>query len=284
MSYALAITEFSLQNYFNEIRNFPILSRQEEYEYACKHKETGCLESAHKLITSHLRYVVKFAFVFKNYGFSLLDLIQEGNIGLMMAVRKFDPYRDITLASYASWWIKSYIQKYIIDNWSLVKIGTTQLKIMIFNSLRKAKEKIFNMLGHDDIEEVAKLLNVEVSDIEEMETRLIEMQYDSKNEDGEFYLMNSLVDERPLVDSKLIEFQRNENIESVVSKAINTLSEREKYIVQTRLMCNEEDKLSMRELSEKFSISKERINQIEKSAINKLRKLLCLDQSQLSYC
>src|SRR5512138_2891049 len=186
MTMTLPVVADSLTMYLAEIRKFPILTAEEERLLAIKFYEEKDLESAHRLITANLRFVVKVATEYRAYGLKMLDLIQEGNIGLMMAVRKFNPYRGIRLISYAVWWIKAYVQNFIVSNWSLLKIGTTQAQKKLFFKLNQAKNAIRSMIGHDGLEEAALMLDVKESEAREMEQRLRgEYSLDAEIEAGE---------------------------------------------------------------------------------------------------
>ena len=172
MNYAMPVVADSLTIYLNEIRQFPVLSQDEEHRLALLFRERKDLAAAHRLITSNLRFVVKIAAEYRSYGVKMLDMIQEGNVGLMMAVRKFDPHKGFRLISYAVWWIRAYIQNHIISVWSLLKIGTTQAQRKLFFKLNQAKNAIKNMTGADDLEATALSLDVKETEVEEMGERM----------------------------------------------------------------------------------------------------------------
>ena len=172
MTMNLPVVADSLTRYLAEIRKFPLLTAEEEHRLAVRFYEEKDLEAAQRLITANLRFVVKVAGEYRSYGMKMLDLIQEGNIGLMMAVRKFNPYKGIRLISYAVWWIRAYIHNFIVSTWSLVKIGTTQAQKKLFFKLNQAKNAIKNLLGHDDLQEAALTLDVKESEVVEMEQRM----------------------------------------------------------------------------------------------------------------
>ncbi|MBI5655448.1 MAG: sigma-70 family RNA polymerase sigma factor, partial [Geobacter sp.] len=171
MTMTLPIVADSLSLYFAEIKKFPVLSQEEEHELAVRFYRDKDIEAAHRLITANLRFVVKIAAEYRAYGMKMLDLIQEGNVGLMMAVRKFNPHRGIRLISYAVWWIRAYIQNYISSSWSLLKIGTTQAQKKLFFKLSQAKNAIMELMGHDDTRATAEALDVKETEIIEMDQR-----------------------------------------------------------------------------------------------------------------
>lgn len=274
MTSALPVLSDNLGLYLAEIRKFPILSSEEEYRLAVKFYEEQDLEAAHKLITSNLRFVVKIANEYRAYGMRMLDLIQEGNVGLMMAVRKFNPYKGFRLISYAVWWIRAYIQNYIISAWSLLKIGTTQAQRKLFFKLNQAKKAIRNMLGEDDIPAASLSLEVRESDVEEMEQRLKgDYSLDSETADGDgFSLMDGLADDRLNQEEILAESQEAALLEREISQALARLNEKERYVIEHRVTADEP--LTLQEIADHFSISRERVRQIEEGALKKMKSLL----------
>lgn len=268
------LTTDTLNSYLVQVKQFPLLTPKEEFDYSIKYHTENCLDSAHKLVTSHLRFVVKIAHGYKSYGFPIMDLIQEGNVGLMMAVKKFDPYREARFAHYSSFWIKRYIQEYILNNWSLVKIGTTEMKRKLFNSLRKAKQKVYAMLGYKDLEMVAEELGATVDQVEEMEMRLKEMEYDHVLEDSEESYIENLPDIRPNPERLMIGNEMTYGEYKRIHSVLDELNERERYIVKNRLMCDRENKLTFKEIADTLNISSERVRQLEENIIKKLRNLL----------
>ena len=271
----LPVITDSLSLYLGEIRKFPVLSEEDEHRHAIKFFEEKDLESAHALITSNLRFVVKVAAEFRHYGLKMLDLIQEGNIGLMLAVRKYNPYRGIRLISYAVWWIKAYIQNHIISAWSLLKIGTTQAQRKLFFKLREAKNAI-RMLsgGEDDIHATAQVLDVADHEVMEMEQRLQgELSLDAEIPGSEgLTALEGLVDDRMNQEELLAEFQVSQQLQMKVAQAVSVLNEKERFIIEHRI--TSDDPLTLQEIAVHFSISRERVRQIEEGALKKMKQAL----------
>jgi len=271
----LPVVADSLRLYMNEIRKFPLLSEEEEHRYAVSFFEDKQLTAAHSLITSNLRFVVKVAYEFRHYGLKMLDLIQEGNIGLMMAVRKFNPYKGVRLISYAVWWIKAYIQNHIISSWSLLKIGTTQAQRKLFFKLRQTKSAF---AGNSDAEEdnlsAAQSLHVSEQEFSEMEQRMqgdCSLNAEIPGSDGATAL-ESLADDRLNQEQLLVEFQENQNLQQKVASAVSQLNEKERYIIEKRITADEP--LTLQEIASHFSISRERVRQIEEGALRKTKQAL----------
>jgi RNA polymerase sigma-32 factor len=270
----LPVVSNTLDLYMAQINQMPILSPKEECELAFRYREKGDSEAAHKLITSNLRFVVKIALEYKNYGLKLLDLIQEGNIGLMMAVKKFDPRRGYRLISYAVWWIRAYIQNFIIKSWSLVKIGTTQAQKKLFYKLGKVRRLLEAPQGDhpQSYEDIAKDLGVKEEEIHEMEQRMgkrdlsLDLPFD---EDQELTPLALLPHDSPDQEDVLIRSQDSQIQKDEVSRALASLSERERYIITHRIMGD--NPLTLREIGDTLHLSRERIRQIEKEALTKLR-------------
>lgn len=269
----LPVVTDSLNLYLAEIRKFKLLSEEEEHAFAVKFYEEKDLEAAHTLVTSNLRYVVKVASEYRNYGLKMLDMIQEGNIGLMMAVRKFNPFRGIRLISYAVWWIRAYIQNYIVSAWSLVKIGTTQAQRKLFYKLRKTKEALLRMTGSDDdTAELAGMLHVSDHEIVDMEQRMKgEVSLDEEILDGNgVTVLETIADDRMNQEELLGEHQQEYHLKQQLAEALEGLNEKERYIVEQRVAS--EIPLTLQEIADHFSISRERVRQIEERALEKLRK------------
>ncbi|MFQ5841337.1 MAG: RNA polymerase sigma factor RpoH [Thermodesulfobacteriota bacterium] len=270
----LPVVSNALDLYMAQINQLPILSPDEEFELALRYREKDDIEAAHKLITSNLRFVVKIALEYKNYGLKLLDLIQEGNIGLMMAVKKFDPRRGYRFISYAVWWIRAYIQNFIIKSWSLVKIGTTQAQKKLFYKLGKVRRSLEAPQGDhpQSYEDIAKDLGVKEEEIHEMEQRMgrrdlsLDLPFD---EDQELTPLALLSDDSPDQEDMLIRSQDSQIQKNEISNALAKLSERERYIINHRIMSD--DPLTLREIGDTLQLSRERIRQIEKEALTKLR-------------
>jgi len=270
----LPVVADSLSLYLAEIRKFSILSEEEEHHTAVTLSEKKNLEAAHKLITANLRFVVKVAYEYRHYGLKMLDLIQEGNIGLMLAVRKYNPYKGIRLISYAVWWIRAYIQNHIISAWSLLKIGTTQAQRKLFFKLREAKNAILRMGGDDDIHSTALSLNVTENDVAEMEQRLMgecSLDADLPGSEG-ISILDSLADDRMNQEELLAEFQVNSKLRQEVKKAYEGLNEKERFILESRVTAD--DPMTLQEIASHFSISRERVRQIEEAALKKVKNAL----------
>ena len=271
----LPVITDSLSLYLAEIRKFSVLSEEDEHRHAVKFFEEKDLESAHALITSNLRFVVKVAAEFRHYGLKMLDLIQEGNIGLMLAVRKYNPYRGIRLISYAVWWIKAYIQNHIISAWSLLKIGTTQAQRKLFFKLREAKTAIRRLSGgEDDIHATAQALDVADQDVVEMEQRLQgELSLDAEIPGSEgLTVLENLVDDRMNQEELLAECQVSQQLQRQVAQAVSVLNEKERFIVERRI--TSDDPMTLQEIAVRFSISRERVRQIEEGALKKMKQAL----------
>jgi RNA polymerase sigma-32 factor len=271
----LPVVADSLRLYMNEIRKFPLLSEEEEHRYAVSFFEDKHLTAAHNLITSNLRFVVKVAYEFRHYGLKMLDLIQEGNIGLMMAVRKFNPYKGIRLISYAVWWIKAYIQNHIISSWSLLKIGTTQAQRKLFFKLRQAKSALVGMSEEgEDVLSAAQSLHVTEQEFSEMEQRMqgdCSLNAEIPGSDG-VTALESLADDRLNQEELLVDFQENQNLQQKVAEVVSRLNEKERYIIEKRITA--EDPMTLQEIASHFSISRERVRQIEEGALKKTKQAL----------
>ncbi len=265
----------SLDHYLARIKRFELLDRDEETALARRYRRDGDLEAAHRLICGNLRFVVKVANEYRGYGMKLLDLIQEGNIGLMMAVKKFDPDRGIRLISYAVWWIRAYIQSYIVKTWSLVKIGTTQAQKKLFFKLKQTQAALLRLTGREDAEEIAQTLDVRNDEVDEMRRRLAarDTSLDVELIEGEhFTLMDTLADNSPNQETRLIEDEQRRRLSSEVHQAFDCLNDRERKIIQERIL--DESPRTLQELADDFGISRERVRQLEANALSKLRGTL----------
>lgn len=271
----LPVVADSLRLYMNEIRKFPLLTEEEEHSYAVSFYEDKHLTAAHSLITSNLRFVVKVAYEFRHYGLKMLDLIQEGNIGLMMAVRKFNPYKGVRLISYAVWWIKAYIQNHIISSWSLLKIGTTQAQRKLFFKLRHVKSALVGMSDDGkDAPSAAQALRVSEQDFSEMEQRMrgdCSLNAEIPGSDGATAL-EYLADDRLNQEELLVNFQENLHLQQKVAEAVSKLNEKERYIIEKRITADAP--LTLQEIASHFSISRERVRQIEEGALRKTKQAL----------
>jgi RNA polymerase sigma-32 factor len=274
MTMNLPIVADSFTLYLAEIRRFPLLDAEEEKRLAVSFYEEKDLAAAHTLITSNLRFVVKICSEYRAYGIKMLDLIQEGNIGLMMAVRKFNPYKGVRLISYAVWWIRAYVQNFIVSNWSLLKIGTTQAQKKLFFKLNQAKSAIKSMLGHDNLKEAAIVLDVKESEAREMDQRMRgDCSLDAELEAGSgLSMLDSLADGRQNQEELLSNHQEAAILQKEVARAMEKLNDKERYIIEHRVAA--EDPETLQEIAEHFTISRERVRQIEEGARKKLKNLL----------
>jgi RNA polymerase sigma-32 factor len=268
----------SFNTYLQKIRKFPMLDAAEEYILAKNWRDKGDKESAHKLVTSHLRLVAKIATGYRGYGLPMSELVSEGNIGLMTAVKKFDPEKGFRLATYAMWWIKASMQEYILRSWSLVKIGTTAAQKKLFFNLRKMKNQIMRSdqsdLLPDQVTEIANRLDVTEDEVSSMEQRMKgpekSLNATISDENGDSEWQDWVVDENADQELQIAHRQETTKRKALLDKAMSILNEREKEILFDRRL-NEEPK-TLEELSQKYSISRERIRQIENRAFEKLQK------------
>jgi len=260
----------------SEINRFPLLSADEEFTLAVRFKKYNDVEAAEKLVISNLRFVVKVAHEYRNYGVKLSDLIQEGNIGLMHAVKKFDPYKGYRIISYAVWWIRAYIQNYIIKTWSLVKIGTTQAQRKLFFKLGQAKKKLETLSQKNpEFGEIAESLGVKEHEIEEMDLRLShrDLSLDAYiSDEGDTTHIDHLTYKGEDQEMALIKKEEMDLVKRNIAGALTHLNERESYIVKHRIMT--ESPITLQEIGSKYNITRERARQIEKQALKKLRLAL----------
>jgi RNA polymerase sigma-32 factor len=264
-----------LQRYLTEIRRFPVLSREEEHRLAVEYKEYGNLEAAYKLVTGNLRLVVMIAREYQKAFKNLLDLIQEGNMGLMEAVKNFDPYRGVRFPSYAVWWIRAYIIRYLMSDWRMVKIGTTQAQRKLFFNLQKEKEKLEAEGITPGPKLLAQRLNVKENEVIEMEQRLgsRDLSLDVPLGEGEeATLLNFLPDEKQDPEEQLAETQYRELLREKMARFAETLKDKELVIYRERLL--NEEPLTLREIGEKYGISRERVRQIEERVKKRLKAYL----------
>ena len=272
--------EGSFAAYLAKIRKFPMLDAAEEYVLAKNWRDKGDKESAHKLVTSHLRLVAKIAMGYRGYGLPVNELVSEGNIGLMQAVKKFDPEKGFRLATYAMWWIKAAIQEYVLRSWSLVKIGTTSAQKKLFFNLKKIKNQIFaaeqgNMLP-EHITEIANQLDVREDEVVSMNQRLAGHEHSLNaqvgNEEGDAEWQDWVVDESADQELQISQRQELQQRQELLKNALHVLDEREKDILHDRRLIDEPKTLE--ELSQKYKISRERIRQIENRAFEKVQKAM----------
>lgn len=271
--------EAGFLRYLRQIQKFPILSAEEEHEYAIRFAENNDKEAARMLIQSHLRLVAKIASKFKNYGLPVVELVSEGNIGLMQALKKFDPHKGFRFSTYAMWWIKAYIQEYILRSWSLVKIGTTAAQKKLFFNLHKIKKKLQKnnhgeTLSEEHASTIARDLNVSKKEVSDMDSRLSQGDTSLNNmvggDDDAREIVDLMADNQENQEELAIKNQERNRQESLFKAAFATLNEREKNILLKRQMVEEGSTLD--DLSKIYNISRERIRQIEENAINKIRK------------
>ena len=274
---SISAGENGLNRYLAEIRKFPMLEPQEEYMLAKRFLEHEDTKAAHKLVTSHLRLVAKIAMGYRGYGLPIGEVISEGNVGLMQAVKKFDPERGLRLATYAMWWIKASIQEYILRSWSLVKMGTTANQKRLFFNLRKVKSRIQAVddgdLRPDQVAEIATKLNVSEEEVISMNRRLAgdaSLNAPIKAGEGESgQWQDWLVDDSDSQEDMLVEQDELETRRSMLQGALNVLNERERRIFEARRL--REDPITLEDLSSEFDISRERVRQIEVRAFEKVQ-------------
>ena len=264
-----------LQRYLTEIRRFPLLGRDEEHRLAVQYKDYGDVQAAYKLVTSNLRLVVMIAREYQKAFKNLLDLIQEGNMGLMEAVKNFDPYRGVRFPSYAVWWIRAYMIRYIMNDWRMVKIGTTQAQRKLFFNLQKEKEKIEAEGLTPGPKLLAQRLHVKEDEVVEMEQRLgsRDLSVDVPiGDDDEATLLNFLQDNKQSPEEEFADAQYRELLRQKMEQFAKSLKDKELVIYRERLLT--EDPVTLREIGEKYGISRERVRQIEERVKKKLKAYL----------
>jgi len=266
-----------LSIYLAQIKKFPMLAAEEEYMLAKNWRENGNLKSAHKLVTSHLRLVAKIAMGYRGYGLPVNELISEGNLGLMQAVKKFDPEKGFRLATYAMWWIRASIQEYVLRSWSLVKMGTTTAQKKLFFNLKKLKNQIApgqdGDLRDEHVNEISKRLNVQSHEVINMNRRMMGQEKSlndpiksGETDEWQDWLVDDSLDQELIVSQK----QEYDDKKELLYNAMEILNEREKEIITARRLS--ENSITLEELSKKYKISRERIRQIETKAFEKLQK------------
>jgi RNA polymerase sigma-32 factor len=268
--------ESGLTRYLEEIRRFPMLEPQEEYMLAKRWREHGDRDAAHRLVTSHLRLVAKIAMGYRGYGLPIAEVISEGNVGLMQAVKRFEPEKGFRLATYAMWWIKASIQEYILRSWSLVKMGTTANQKKLFFNLRKAKSKISALeegdMRPDQVKLIAKRLGVTEQDVIDMNRRLggdasLNAPIRDDGDSGEW--QDWLVDDAPSAERVMEENEQLDNRRKALGEALTVLNDRERRIFEARRLA--EDPITLEELADEFGVSRERVRQIEVRAFEKVQ-------------
>ena len=272
--------EGSFASYLSKIRKFPMLDAAEEYMLAKNWRDKGDKDAAHKLVTSHLRLVAKIAMGYRGYGLPVSELVSEGNIGLMQAVKKFDPEKGFRLTTYAIWWIKASIQEYVLRSWSLVKIGTTSAQKKLFFNLKKIKNQIFaaeqgDMLP-EHVSQIATQLDVREDEVVSMNQRLAGHEHSLNapvgNEEGDVEWQDWVVDENADQELQISQKQELNQRQALLKNALHVLDEREKEILQDRRLID--DPKTLEELSQKHKVSRERIRQIENRAFEKVQKAM----------
>ena len=274
-----ALTDGSLSDYLNEIKKFPMLTSEEEFMLAKAWVDHDDRKSAHRLVTSHLRLAAKIALGYRGYGLPINEVVSEANVGLMQAVKRFDPDKGFRLATYAMWWIKASIQEYILRSWSLVKMGTTSAQKKLFFNLRKAKNRIGVMedgeLHPDNVKSIAENLNVSQEEVISMNRRMgggdasLNVLVNNNNE-GTLEWQDWIEDEDSDHASKFADKQELDSRRTLLKSALTTLNERECEILTKRKLID--DPLTLEELSNEYNVSRERIRQIEVRAFEKLQK------------
>lgn len=278
--------ETNLARYLQNIRRYPLLSQEEEYDLAVQYKKTHDKKVAYRLITSHLRLVVKVVSKYKGYGLPINEMISEGNIGLLYAINKFEPDKGFRFSTYALWWIKAAVQKYILNSWSLVKLGTTAAQKKLFFNLRKIKNNL-NLtddreLSSDILQDIADSLNVSVQEVTDMNIRLkahdgsLNVPIDGKDDDGGSEWIDFIYDSKPNQEEQFMYRETMDYRRKLFYKAINVLNPREKDILYKRRML--ENSITLDDLSRTYNISKERVRQIELNSIRKISKAVELMQ------
>ena len=281
-------SENGLSRYMQEIRKFPMLEPNQEYMLAKSYLEHDDRDAAHKLVTSHLRLVAKIAMGYRGYGLPIGEVVSEGNVGLMQAVKKFDPERGFRLATYAMWWIKASIQEYVLRSWSLVKMGTTANQKRLFFNLRKAKNRIQALddgdLNPDQVKQIATQLGVSEEEVTSMNRRMAgdaSLNAPIKAAEGESgEWQDWLEDESESAEQILVEQDELENRREMLADAMSVLNEREQRIFMARRL--EESPITLEKLSGEFDISRERVRQIEVRAFEKVQKAMMTSAKELA--
>ncbi len=271
--------EGNLTRYLQEIRKFPMLEPKQEYQLAKSWREEEDTEAAHQLVTSHLRLVAKIAMGYRGYGLPLAELISEGNVGMMQAVKRFDPERGFRLATYAMWWIRAAIQEYILHSWSLVKMGTTAAQKKLFFNLRKLKNRIQSVeeqhLSPEQVTKIATELNVPEQDVTSMNSRLASQDHSLNaplRADSEGEWQDWLVDETESQETQFADREELDSRRGMLGDAMVALNKRERHILTERRL--RENPRTLEELSQEYNISRERVRQIEVRAFEKLQKAM----------
>jgi RNA polymerase sigma-32 factor len=273
MNYPIAINQ--LDQFLTQVRSIKPLSADREFELAVKFKESGDVEAAHELVVSHLPFVVKIAFKYRHYMLPVQDLIQEGSIGLMKAVKRFDPYKGFRLVSFAVWWVKAYIKNFILKSWNLVKLGTTQAQRKLFFRIGDIGQQKDEKSRSERIDKLAEELNVTSDDVIEVEARVKARDWsldEPLGDDRHFTAMEMLEDKSDDQETRMMSLESDRDLCEATDKALRRLDERERFIVEKRFM--DDSPWTLQRLGEHFGTSRERMRQIEKRALGKLRREL----------
>ncbi|RXF73700.1 RNA polymerase sigma factor RpoH [Hansschlegelia zhihuaiae] len=272
----ILVSDGGLSRYLDEIRKFPMLEPQEEYMLAKRWREHGDRDAAHRLVTSHLRLVAKIAMGYRGYGLPIGEVVSEGNVGLMQAVKRFEPEKGFRLATYAMWWIRASIQEYILRSWSLVKMGTTANQKKLFFNLRKAKSQISALdegdLRPDQVKQIATRLGVTETDVVDMNRRLggdASLNSPLREDEGSSEWQDWLVDESDSQETRLADTEELDHRRQALAGALQVLNDRERRIFEARRLADEP--LTLEELSGEFNVSRERVRQIEVRAFEKVQ-------------
>lgn len=274
------VTADGFRKYLQAIAKFPMLTAKEEYDLSVRWRDHGDVEAAHRLVTSHLRLVAKLANRYRGYGLPASELIAEGNIGLMQAVKRFEPERGFRLATYAMWWIKASMQEYILRSWSLVKVGSSAAQKRLFFNLRKVKKSLgtaHNLeLSDAHVADIAQMLDVSAEDVVAMDRRMtasdVYLNAPMNSEEGDAEKMDFLADAGELHDETLVKQQEATRLNAQLTEALGTLNEREREIILKRRL--QDDPATLEELSAVFHVSRERVRQIEVKAFEKLQRAM----------
>jgi RNA polymerase sigma-32 factor len=271
----LPVVGDGFEHYMAQVNRFDLLSPEEEHELAVRFRRDGDLAAAHRLVCANLRFVVKVACEYRGYGLRLADLVQEGNIGLMQAVRKFDPDRGLRLITYAVWWIRATIQNFIMKSWSLVKIGTTQAQRKLFYKFAQTRNALRNLSGNEALADIAAELEIDETVVEEMSLRLgqRDTSLDVELAEGEHYtLLDILPDQRDNQEHLLIDHEEQQVLARRTQAALAGLPPRERQIIEQRILA--EAPRTLQEIADEFGISRERVRQLEQSALRRLKTAL----------
>lgn len=271
MNYPVSINQ--IDQFLTQVRSIKPLTAEREFALAVRYKESGDIEAAHELVVSHLPFVVKIAFKYRHYMLPVQDLIQEGSIGLMKAVKRFDPYKGYRLVSFAVWWVKAYIKNFILKSWNLVKLGTTQAQRKLFFRIGDIGEHKDYESRTERIDKLAEELNVKSDDVIEVEARVKARDWslnDAMGDDKDFTAIEMLADDSDNQETRMMDLESERDLTQATDQALKKLDDRERFIVEKRFM--DDSPWTLQKLGEHFGTSRERMRQIEKRALGKLRR------------